>query len=183
MPLPIRVTQYLPELSAAAQLYNLDQNLLAAIVDRETLWGTSKDLDKLGPGGTGDFGKRNPARWGSALPPDGRGWGRGLGQIDFGGHKDWCLQKTSDGSMFLWEDPGENLKQAAGILHANITALGQIDAAVAAYNAGAGSVFRALQPIIGNYDPDVRRAALDGVTTGHDYVTWVLQRRDQFAIV
>lgn len=60
---------------------------------RESAWGAT--LRPTGPGGTGDHTPRDPAKWGSALPPvkgrDGlqAGWGFGLLQLDWYSYKDW----------------------------------------------------------------------------------------------
>lgn len=176
------VLQYQPLIEKYAVLLGLRPETVAAIGCRETAWGTSKDCDVQGPSCTGDRGPRNPSRWGSALPPDGRGWGRGLMQVDFGGHKDWCLQKVPNEDRYLWEVPEENIKMACQLLHAAQTACSNVTgehaeaAMVCAYNAGTGAAFRALQPPC----PDPLKA-LDARTTGGDYVTWVLDRRDKFA--
>lgn len=64
------------------------------IGDRESGWG--KYLTPPGPGGTGDFAARN---WTSTpMPPDGKGWGRGLMQLDYLYYADWF--KTHD-----WTNP------------------------------------------------------------------------------
>lgn len=184
--IPPYMQPYVPLADANADS-QFDRWCLLAIGDRETTWGTARALDVQGPSGTGDFGPRNPSRWGSALPPDGRGWGRGLLQIDFGGHQAWCLQKAPDG-RYLWEIPEENVKQAAGILHACACSLGAVagkwilPASICAYNAGPGNAFKAFGKLVGSNpsDSDVLKA-LDACTTGGDYVSWVLSRRDALA--
>src|SRR5216683_909771 len=91
--LPSRVASYVPLIDQYAQQYGIDPIWVCAIGDRETNWGTSKLLDIKGPKGAGDFTPRNPVRWKYAIPPDGRGWGRGLMQIDYGSYATWCLTK------------------------------------------------------------------------------------------
>lgn len=87
--------------------------LLWAIMEAETLSGTAKSLDRPGPAGTGDHGPRDPAVWGRAMPPDGRGWGRGLFQIDFGSHDRWLLSHD-------WTDPYTCATKAAELLAENL---------------------------------------------------------------
>src|SRR5579871_6314377 len=111
------------------------------------------------------------------MPPDGRGWGRGLMQIDYGGHLDLCLRKLPSG-IYAWEDPQENMAMSASLLHALLTQFsGAEDAAAAGYNAGAGHVFQALEKAINGAD---RRQALDQGTEHNDYCTDVLRRAAGF---
>ena len=86
--------------------------VLWALLELETRSGTADALDVPGPSGTGDFGARDPAKWGMAMPPDGRGWGRGLWQIDYGSHREWL--ETHD-----WTDPVVNCGKAVSILIEN----------------------------------------------------------------
>lgn len=182
--LPFRTVPYQDKADSAAAQRGIDPFFLLAIGDRETMWGTSKDLDMKGPKGTGDFAPRNPAKWKSNMPPDRRGWGRGLMQIDYGGHQDFCLRRLPSG-IYAWEDPWENILYGAGILHAELTHFdGAMDAAACAYNAGAGATFNALQKVL-NAPQGVdlalwRRQCLDEVTTGKDYVSDTLRRMAAF---
>lgn len=101
------------------------------------------------------------------LPSDGKGWGRGLSQLDYGAHYDWVRSNN-------WADPSVALRKMASILRNDLDYLAKnvgagatvtvtIDgkptkladprplagdalstAAIAAYNAGAGRVLSAL---------------------------------------
>jgi hypothetical protein len=74
-------TKYLQHVTEGAQTYQLPIAVILAIGSKESQWGLA--LRPQGPAGTGDFTRRDPARWGHAMPTDGLGWGRGLMQIDW----------------------------------------------------------------------------------------------------
>jgi len=94
------------------------------------------------------------------------GHGRGLMQIDDRSHGKW-LAANEQGM-----NPETNVAYGARVLRANIDAFpGNLKAAVAAYNAGAGRVRAALAK---GADPDT-------VTTGKNYAADVLARRERFA--
>lgn len=125
--------------------------LIAAIGDRETGWGTSKDCNPKGAGCLGDSAH-----------------GHGLMQIDDRYHQVWLA--THD-----WTDPYTNVKYAIdSIFLPGLTQL-QNDGfsgeqanqmAVAAYNAGVHAVEVAVQ---GGQSPDAK-------TTGANYSQDVLGR-------
>lgn len=184
--LPFYLTTYVTAevIEQAAAAHSIDPFTLAALLDRETLGGTTKDLDKPGPSGTGDFGKRDPAHWGSELPPDGRGWGRGLFQIDYSKpgspQRAWCETVAADGRC-QWEVPALNADKAAELFAGKLAVLANdYQAAICAYNAGEGSAQRALAALPPDAGPLRRVAALDAVTTGGNYVSDVLKRRDGY---
>lgn len=165
--LPARARPYATAILTVARETGVPPDILFGLGDRETNWGTARALDQQGPAGTGDKAPRDPARWGSALPPDGRGWGRGLMQIDWGSFADWCRQND-------WTDPLTNIRKGAAVYLAKrraLTATGlQGDqltrAALAAYNAGEGKVGNLVRA---GLDPD-------SGTSGGDYGRDVLRR-------
>lgn len=159
--------------SALAASSGWDRNLLIGIGWQESRWGTSSLLDVQGPGGTGDFTARSPSWVAatvknvpalaqyvvqvSALPPgwhgsgpgpwmipaDGRGWGRGLMQIDL-----------PNAISINWPDPQTNIQASIDNLNSHEAYLKQrapgvdsnalVTATVAAYNAGNVSTGHAL---------------------------------------
>jgi len=70
--------QYIVE---GGQAHQLPLSVILSIGSKESQWGLA--LRPKGPAGTGDFTRRDPAKWGHAMPTDGLGWGRGLMQIDW----------------------------------------------------------------------------------------------------
>lgn len=116
--LPAVLRPYAQHFLNAAQTYDVNPWVLAGICYRESLGGTQ--LRPQGPTGTGDFTPRgasstyfrfaNPS---TGLPPDGKGWGRGLMQIDFGAHNAWVLANQ-------WWDPQININKAAEILRSRL---------------------------------------------------------------
>lgn len=155
--LPPRLARWARHLTAAAALYELDALLLAAIMDRESLGGDA--LNPKGPDGTGD-----------------NGHGRGLMQIDDRTHRRFT-DAADDVGRELWADPAVNVLYAARLLSRNLRSSdGDEDMAIAAYNAGMQRAFRATR----NADPSGRRAALDAITTGRNYVSDVQARRAAF---
>lgn len=115
--LPSGVRDYSQQILNASNRYNVSPWVLAGIMYRESSGGLS--LSPKGPSGTGDFAPRwsgnlyfkyaNPA---TGLPPDGKGWGRGLMQIDYGAHNAWVTSNN-------WADPATNINKAASILADN----------------------------------------------------------------
>lgn len=183
--IPEAARQYLSIISQVAQEEGVDPLLITAIGWRESNWGTASALDQPGPGGTGDFAVRSgswlnqpntteidtfplPPGWSIAksqslpvvIPADGRGWGRGLMQVDY-------LAALS----INWSDPYTNIKTGAQIwkqkrayLARKLPQLSDHDldvAATAAYNAGEGSVAHAIS------QGDMSN--VDDPTTGGDY--------------
>jgi hypothetical protein len=118
--LPAQVAQYATAILTAAQRYNVDPWALAAIMWNESRGGTATGYTPQGPAGTGDFIPRksthstfkfaNPA---TGLPPDGKGWGRGLMQIDYGVHNAWATTAA-------WWDAQTNIDKGAEILKWNL---------------------------------------------------------------
>ena len=163
-------TKYLSAIQKAAQHYSLVPSLICAIGSRESNWGQGSDMHPKGPGGTGDWARRDPARWGYPMPPDGLGWGRGLMQVDYA--------QSDFGKTGNWQDPEANIMFGAEELAGNIDYFknhphGSADplrAAVAAYNCGRGNVNRA---ITNNVD-------VDAFTTGHNYSKDVTARAAWF---
>ncbi len=196
----------LPHAEQAGAKWGVDYCLILGTLDRETLCGNSPQLDHMGPTGTGDFAPRHWRRYvkrqdadnfkhwtadwkvGDAEPPpilclpsDGRGWGRGLGQIDFAADTVWCLQKLPDG-RFLWEDAESNIDKVAELLQAGIVTFdGDEWLAAASYNAGPENVRKALLLVPVDSTPEERHKCADEVTTGRDYAKDVISRRGRFA--
>jgi hypothetical protein len=166
--LPQRCQPYCKALAFWCDLYSLDQFLLAAIIDRETNWGTSGDLDHPGPGGRGDC-------------EGGIWYGHGLGQIDSRSHASMVATVLGDGSP-AWGNAAFNVGYAASILAHAVSVLGgDLYAATAAYNAGESAAKKVLVALPPDATADARRAALDSITTGGEYVSWVWARHDEFA--
>lgn len=159
--LPARLGQYARELYGVSVLTQVDPLLIAALMDRETLGGTSHFLDKSGPGGRGDGGH-----------------GHGLIQIDDRFHPSFLAAHDEAGRP-LWTLPMFNLLYGIATIFAVDLArfAGSEPAAVAAYNAGWSHVRNALASMTlpGN-DADVV-ALVDPLTSGHDYARDVLARR------
>lgn len=159
--------KYKEAIETSAAKNKLDASLICAIGSRESAWGLT--LKPPGPSGTGDFGSRDPAKWGTALPPDGGGWGRGLLQIDYA----QAFAKTE-----AWKDPALNIEQGSRELAENIAFFekernASVDpnrAGIAAYNCGRGNVVKAIA--------DGRD--VDALTTGHNYSADVMQRKIWF---
>jgi len=153
---------------AAAQEFGLQPAVICGIGSRESGWGTL--LTPPGPGGTGDAAprkSRKPFRSGP-MPPDGKGFARGLMQVDFD-----AFPFAQSGN---WQDPQANIHFGCGVLHDNLRlirsrtslqGLMQLRAAIAAYNCGGGWVLKAIQQgkdvdaytKKGNYSADVLNRA------------------------
>jgi Transglycosylase SLT domain len=163
-------TKYLKAIQEAAEKCVLAPSLICAIGSRESNWGQGSDMHPKGPAGTGDWARRDPARWGYPMPPDGLGWGRGLMQVDYA--------QSDFGKTGNWQDPAANVLFGAEELAGNIQYFkshphGDADplrAAIAAYNCGRGNVNRA---ITSNVD-------VDAFTTGHNYSRDVTARAAWF---
>lgn len=175
--------KYLPWINEAAKKYSFQPSVIAGVASRESHWGLA--LNPEGPEGTGDFAERNPklpARHGK-LPPDGRGFGRGLMQVDFDWHE---FARTGK-----WMDPRENILYGCKILadclrfmsssgNPRVDAgLGHdfperetLRAVLAAYNAGSS---RTIQAIREGVDVDIN-------TSGHNYSADVLNRAGWFQL-
>lgn len=113
--LPANVARWAPMILKSAQKYNVDPWVLASIMFNESRGGEAL-TPKNDPAGTGDFIPRTEGQVGGSimnkatgLPPDGKGWGRGLMQIDYGVHYDWVTKNA-------WWDPQVNIDKGAQIL-------------------------------------------------------------------
>ncbi|GEL75439.1 transglycosylase SLT domain-containing protein [Myxococcus virescens] len=160
--LPSRLSRWLPTVEPIAALYDLDPLLVFAVMDRESLGGDA--LTPKGPSGTGDHGH-----------------GRGLMQIDDRAHKSFA-GAVDDLGRPLWQDPAVNVMYGCRLLRRLIDSMDGWEAgALAAYNAGLGRVRSALARLPPDATDAQRLAAVDGVTTGRDYASNVLSRRERFA--
>lgn len=169
----------------AASETGVDPFIIAAVGQRESNWGKSLRAD-----GTGDCTARPKSV--PPMPPDGKCWGRGIMQIDYGFHKPWM-------DTHNWADPYTNVRKGAEILADSfkffaskpstpyvkiegdvaakygvaprpdypdvrpLSGNALASAAIAAYNAGNLGALRALA--VGRHP--------DAATTGADYSTWV----------
>ena len=151
--------------------YRVDPVVIGGIGSRESRWGLINRSP--GPAGTGDFGPRRfPTAFRTgALPPDGGGYGRGLMQIDFD-----AFPFARNGN---WKDPEANINTGCSVLKSNLDLLGRktsltgrdlLQAAIAAYNCGAGNVLTAISE---SHD-------VDFFTTGRNYSKDVLNRAGFF---
>lgn len=156
MTIPPRINRWFSLFVAAGTKYGVDPFILAAICDRESLGGDA--LKPPGPSGTGDHGH-----------------GRGLMQIDDRAHAEWI--RSSD-----WADPQTNILKGAQVLSESIKTCSDQEAGIAGYNAGPGQARRVLKALGNNYKPEQKIKALDQITTGKNYVSDVLKRRDKFKL-
>lgn len=162
--------KYRSIIESAARRNGFQPSIICGIGSRESHWGLM--LKPPGPAGTGDFGKRGPrAARSTPLPPDGRGYGRGLMQIDYDWHE---FARTGN-----WEDPKENIVYAVDLLAKNRTFFQErinlskerlLRAIIAAYNCGATATLQAIEA----------RKDIDANTTGGDYSVDVLNRSGWF---
>ncbi len=163
--------RYGASIVAAAADFGLPPAIIAALGSRESRWGLA--LTPKGPRGTSDRLPRPFARAhrSEPLPPDGRGFRRGLMQIDYDGHE---FARSGD-----WQSPDANLRYACGLLQEAKAQLrrrtvlhGQalLRATLAAYNCGTGNVMRAVQ----------HGLDLDFYTAGRDYARELLDRAGFF---
>jgi len=119
MALPANVAEWSDNFIAAGRNYGVSPWLLAGICYQESLGGSA--LTPQGPSGTGDFSKRTPGRnygngyvvGSTGMPEDGKGWGRGLMQLDWGAQYPWCQNNP-------WQDPQTNINKAAQVLQSCI---------------------------------------------------------------
>lgn len=122
--LPANLARYAPQMLAASAKYNVSPWVLAGIMKRESNGGDA--LTPPGPTGTGDFSKRTAGRTypqtsgaayvtgASGLPEDGKGWGRGLMQVDWGVHNAWARVSP-------WYDAQTNINKAAELFASNLS--------------------------------------------------------------
>jgi len=144
---------YIDAIRAASEAHGIPIDIIMGVGSRESAWGLL--LKPPGPGGTGDYTH-----------------GRGLMQIDDRSHE---FARTGP-----WDDPAQNIMEGCRILRGAWLAVAHglgigiledcLGPALAAYNAGAGRVIRAVR----------RGEPWDSVTTGKDYSLDVLRRAGIF---
>lgn len=148
---------------AAEHLHGVEAALTLAIIDRESLGGEA--LRPRGAAGLGD-----------------KGHGRGLMQIDDRYHKDFCAELMTDGTP-AWANAWRNVEYGTRLLQTLLERFLRrprpIDAAIAAYNAGPDTVDRVFLELTEPVSAFRERQELDALTTGGNYVTDVLRRRDK----
>ena len=158
----------------AAMEAGVHQSIICGIGSRESRWGLA--LTPPFPYGTGDFAKRNNMkefRTGN-MPPDGKGFGRGIMQIDYDAHE---FARKGE-----WREPGKNIAYSGKVLGDNIRLLAKrmphlknmdlLRASIAAYNCGAGNVMKALNA----------GRSVDYYTAHRDYSRDVLSRAGWFQL-
>lgn len=153
----LRRARNLPEFATLPK--EIDIPFLMALVSRETLWGWAGGYTRKGQSnGTGD-----------------RGHGHGFFQIDDRSHGAFLRRSTRDanGSIYpVWWYPYEQCVYALQLFQYNLKALdGNLEAATAAYNCGAGNVRHAIR----------RGRSVDHYTTGRNYSRDVFRRRAEWA--
>lgn len=121
--LPSEISQWSTQILRASEAYGVSPWVLAGLMYRESSGGNA--LKPKGPAGTGDFSARTPGKTykqpdgslytvgATGLPEDGGGWGRGLMQIDWGVHHQWC-------TTHRWDDAQTNLNKAAELFRDNL---------------------------------------------------------------
>jgi len=119
------------------------------------------------------------------MPADGLGWGRGLMQLDWADPDNLAFfaEVLPDGTP-AWQDARRNILFGAEKLSRCIHAFDDTEApeffGAAAYNAGRDRVHEALRSVRASADAQARRDAVDHITTGRNYATDVLERRNQY---
>ena len=163
--------RYGASIVAAAATFGLPPAIIAALGSRESRWGLA--LKPKGPGGTSDLAPRlytHPHRP-APLPADGRGFRRGLMQIDYDAHE---FARSGD-----WQSPDANIRYACEVLRDARTQLRRrtvlhgralLRGALAACNCGIGNVMRAVQ----------HGLDLDFYTAGRNYAAEILDRAGFF---
>jgi Putative peptidoglycan binding domain len=156
---------------AAAGRFGLPPAIIVAFGSRESRWGLA--LSPKGPTGTADFTPRpflGPYR-DHPLPPDRRGFGRGMMQIDYDAHE---FARSGP-----WHEPDANVRYACGVLvefrpvlrrHTVLHGTALLRAMLAAYNSGLDNVLRAVR----------QGLDLDFYTGGRDYSRDVVNRAGFF---
>jgi hypothetical protein len=163
--------RYGASIVAAAAAFGMPPAIIVALGSRESRWGQA--LQPKGPSGTSDFVPRpytHPHRR-EPLPADGRGFRRGLMQIDYDAHE---FARSGD-----WHSPDANIRYACGVLSEARSQLRRrtvlhgralLRGALAACNCGTGNVMRAVQ----------HGLDLDFYTVGRSYAREVLDRAGFF---
>lgn len=152
-----RIEPYISAISSACAETGGDPFVLAGIGDRESWFGSA-------PGYFVAPGKPRWDGWGD------RGYAYGLFQVDRRFHKAWCAASPHPPQVqagYALRVLGEGRRFIAHLMP-DLPAADLLCAAVAAYNAGPGRVFHALQ----------ERRPVDSVTTGGDYSLDVLRRAE-----
>jgi len=175
--LPQDLAKYAEEIYGASIMYRHEPRLVAALMSRES--GAGKYL----------VPQYDPAGWGD------NGNGFGLFQIDKRFHASFLAAEFPDGSLICHEPAFQALYAAEKLRTNLIECGGNLFIAIAAYNCKMETALHAAKQIAstvtGSTDPaeyvaaqrKALIAALDAVTTGHDYVSDVLKRRDQYLAV
>jgi Putative peptidoglycan binding domain len=156
---------------AASGHFGLPPAIIVALGSRESRWGLA--LDPKGPTGTADRSARPflEAHRDKPLPPDGRGFGRGLMKIDYDAHE---FARSGP-----WHEPDANVRYACSVLvgfrpmlrrHTVLHGTALLRAMLAAYNCGLDNVLRAAR----------HGLDLDFYTAGRDYSRELLSRAGFF---
>lgn len=163
----IEAQKYLPFIDDTAGRFGVRPSVLGGIGCRESHWGLL--LTPPGPGGTGDHVPRNSrtSHRSGPLPPDGKGFGRGLMQIDFDFHE---FARSG-----RWNNPHANILYCGQVLddsrrvirsNTNLTGEALLRATIAAYNCGPSRVLQAIR----------EGRDVDTFTTGGNYSADVLTK-------
>lgn len=156
---------YLHEIERVAESSGLEPSLVVALASKASRVGRA--LTPTGPSGTADFLPRtapHPRRT-TALPPDGKGFARGLMGLDY--------DRDRLAHAGMWWDPGLNLESGCARivesrerLRHRTTLVGRplLRAAIASVSAGTGPVLRAVR---NGLDVDFFSA---GRSYGHDVI-------------
>lgn len=162
--LPRRLQKWWDLAQAAGHLHGVDACLILAIIDRESLGGEA--LRPRGEAGVGDAGN-----------------GLGLMQIDKRHHREFCSETMVDGSP-AWANAWRNIDYGTRFLRGlleHFTRRPYLEmCAVAAYNADVHAVDAALMELTEPATEFHQLRAVDSVTTGKNYASDVLARRDRF---
>ena len=170
--LAVYLKDYRPAVQKILSTRIVGEPIFFAVISRESAWGLT--LTPPLPSGTGDFRPRPrlSTHRTAPLPPDSKGFGRGLGQIDFDAHE---FARIGD-----WQDPVANLTYAADYLHTNFQYLAKLFPktpyrtlwayTIGSYNAGLGRAKSCLKD----------KLSIDLFTTGEDYAIDVIERAGWF---
>ena len=156
---------------AAAGHFGLPPAIIVALGSRESRWGLA--LSPKGPTGTADLTPRSflGAHRDGPLPPDGRGFARGLLQLDYDAHE---FARSGP-----WDEPDANVRYACEVLvecrpvlrrQTVLRGTALLRAMLAAGNCGLDNVLRAAR----------HGLDLDFYTAGRDYSRDVLNRAGFF---
>lgn len=158
--IPSQAQPYADIITEVAEEQGLDPLIITALGQQESAWGAA--LSPPGPAGTGDGGH-----------------GRGIMQID---DRTWASWLGAND----WTDPYTNVTQGAVIFLQNLdyfAGKGLVDpqltqASLAAYNAGPGRVWGAIQSASPGAD---FASVVDSVTTNYNYSSSVVGRLNTYA--